>query len=168
MDAKTKKIFDRYDKYVSDAFSKDEMEVARERATMCIVDTNDLEKEVREQGGWYSYLGHMAIMYKARATKARMRRDYEKARIKTELRAANPGTAAKGGLGVDQLEALVQTNPVYIQCDVDLKNAEDEAAHIEADLAGYAQKGAMLRLLSDLVKRESGMKGRLDYGKETD
>jgi hypothetical protein len=156
-----------HDKYLDAEFSEEAREELKERALRFAIDTDNLTEEVAKQPAEYAYFAHTLAIHETIRAKATLKVKLVESQIRQAIHNRDSRDGRSGGPTVSQIEAMVQNEPQYQQALVELRNAEHRVALLQADVTASAQKAAMLKLFSDMVSRETHMKGFVKDGEES-
>jgi len=148
-----------HDQYLDAEMNDKTKEELKERALRFAVNVNDLTDEISRQPADYAYYAYTLAVHETIRAKASLRVKLVESKIVTAIKNRDPRDGRSGGPTVSQIEATVQNDGTYQSALVDLRNAEHRVALLTADVTASAQKAAMLKLFSELMKKESQMKG---------
>jgi hypothetical protein len=148
-----------HDQYLDAELNDTTKEELKERALRFAIDVNNLTEEISRQPADYAYYAYTLAVHETIRAKAALKTKLVESGIITAIKARDPRDGRSGGPTVGQIEASVQNDLTYQKALVDLRNAEHRVALLNADVTASAQKAAMLKLFSELMKKESQMKG---------
>lgn len=149
---------DKYDEYLTHPSLQEYKAVARDRARQFEININAMDEEVSTQPAMYSYIGSQWAKARSMRNVAKLEVKTVEAGIKRRIKEQDPRPANKGGISVDQLESMVQTDPQYLQAVGELNDYERLVDQLEIDLDASKQKAQMLYLLRDVISREQSLK----------